>query len=98
MRDLTQEEIRDYLRFAITDDKRSHPEFNQQQAQLIGTAFVEIGLMRDAALICAKRIVSLPLEELRSEDLMLSLLVWAFQMGRECESRLLTNALKARTQ
>lgn len=35
-------------------------------------------------------------EPMKMEDILLSFWVWAFQMGRECESRLLTQALQGK--
>lgn len=94
MRDLTNEEIEDYLAFAQTTRGPRLKEFSQDQASLIGDAFLHSGMMQAVTLIAADHIIELPPEQVSAEAVMLSLLVWAFQMGRECESRLLTLALK----
>lgn len=88
MRDLTADEIREYLEFAHGDLKAE--DFHREQHRLIGDMILEAGLV-DA--VCKKLMAALK-QGLPPEDLFLSLWVSAFQMGRECESRLLTLALK----
>lgn len=96
MRDLTQEEIRDYLRFVLGKGRQQPADFSQEQAELIGTEFLSSGMMKAVTMRIVADIVAQPPENVESETVMLSLLVWAFQMGRECESRLLTLALQKR--
>lgn len=100
MRDLTQNEIEEYLLFARATRRRP-PEFDQAQAEIIGSAFLNSGMMRTVTFAVAEHIIELSPEEISGTDILLSLLVWAFMLGRECESRLITNALnqpKAWTQ
>lgn len=92
MRDLTEDEIAEYFEFA---DKDVHPaDFNYQQATLIGNAVVESRFFQ----AIAPRVVLALQNGYTSKDLVLSLWVTAFLMGRECESRLLTLALKGKNR
>lgn len=88
MRDLTADEIREYFEFAQSD--RSAGDFHQEQAQLLGEALARSTFMPQVG----KKIQSGLAAGFGPEDLFLSLWVMAFQMGRECESRLFTRALK----
>lgn len=88
MRDLTEGEIREYLDWAKRDLGAS--DFNMAQASLIGTVVREIKLMDSIASKLGKGLAA----GIRPEDAFLSLWISAFQMGRECESRLLTRALQ----
>lgn len=90
MRDLTEEEIREYLDW-VRDDLKAEP-FNLPQTQLVGNEAV-----RQDLLGAAVRKINEGLKlGFKPEDVFLSFWVWAFQMGRECESRLLTRALSTR--
>jgi len=90
MRDLTREEIEEYFRFAIDDERAA--DFHQDQAALVGEALLDCGYFDvvTGKMLQAKR------AGLGPTEVMVSLWVAAFQMGRECESRLLTLALKGK--
>jgi hypothetical protein len=88
MRDLTRDEIEEYLRFAEAD--REAGDFHQDQAELIGEAVVESGLLDQLG----RKIRAVRAAGLSNKSLWLSVWVAAFQMGRECECRLITLALK----
>ena len=88
MRDLTSDEIREYLQFAHSD--LSAADFHQDQAQLIGNALVEEGFIKAIQTKLGKGLKA----GMSINDAFLSLWVMAFQMERECESRLITIALK----
>ena len=94
MRDLTREELVEYFAFTRRDYHPSGlpPGFSREQARLIGDAMHESGILDsigDTALDAKKRGFSI-------DDTMTSIFVSCFQLGRECESRLLTQALKSR--
>lgn len=86
MRDLTREEITEYLEYARQTDS----DFHREQAQLIGDTVTAVRLLD----LMEPHFVEALEAGFRAKDIILSIWVWAFQMGRECESRLLTLALK----
>jgi len=88
MRDLTRAEIEEYLRFAKADTRAG--DFHQGQAQLVGEVITECGLFETVGQKLRVGFAA----GLSCEALCLSLWVSAFQMGRECESSLITLALK----
>jgi hypothetical protein len=88
MRDLTKAELEEYFRFAGSD-KGAH-DFHMDQARLIGEVVIDFRLFEAAT---AKLLMTAP-DEYDLNDFLLSFWVAAFQMGRECESRLITAALK----
>jgi len=89
MRDLTEDELREYFEFAKADRKAA--DFHLEQHKLIAKVASEIELMDSLG-----RKLAMGLKEgVHPEDLFFSLWIAAFQMGRECESRILTRALKA---
>jgi hypothetical protein len=80
MRDLNDDDIREYLGFAQADLKAE--DF---QHRMIGQVVLDLGLMDSI-----KRKLRRDVEAGSSaNDLFVSLWVSAFQMGRECESRLM---------
>lgn len=91
MRDLTKAELQDYFAWARSDVKAS--DYRRDQAQLIGEVIEDCGLMDPLA---RKLKLAMDRGTFTPNDLMLSTFVAFFQMGRECESRLLTLALKGR--
>jgi hypothetical protein len=82
MKDLTENEIRKYLEFAVKD--LAAKNFKQGQTELIGQAVLDSQLLRR---ISPKMLTGLD-DGISVENILLSLWVSAFQMGRECESRL----------
>jgi hypothetical protein len=98
MRDLTREEIEEYLHFASTDREAANFQNRHAQGKLIGDAVARSGVLEamgrnmvrhagGPAELCSEEVIY---------SMILSLWVSAFQMGRECESRLLTLALKGK--
>lgn len=84
MRDLTQDEIQEYLNHARLDLK---PEgFTLAQAQMIGDAAVRSGLLP----WLLNEIGRAKEEKLTDKELLVSIWVSAFLMGRECQFRLFT--------
>jgi hypothetical protein len=90
MRDLTEDEVREYFRFTKADLKAG--DFHREQVVLIGGVVKETGFI-DAAI--RKMLKGIFLDGMPEDEVLLSFWVSGFQMGRECESRLLTHALKA---
>jgi hypothetical protein len=88
MRNLTEDEIRDYL--AYVQCTPNCAEINMEQCEMIGMAAMEFGLME----VFGKKALLAKADGLEATEVMLSFWIWAFQMGRECESRLLTLALQ----
>jgi len=88
MRDLTKSELEEYFCFA-RDDKKAG-DFHLDQTQLVGNVLLSAGLLKTAAV---KMLMALS-EGMDPHDVLVSFWVLAFQMGRECESRLITTALK----
>jgi hypothetical protein len=91
MRDLTKDEITEYLAFAYAD--RFAADFNEAQAHVLAEAVNNSQLPKA---ICLKLNVGTKLG-IKSRELWLMVWVMGFQMGRECESRLITAALKGKT-
>lgn len=90
MRDLTEQEITEYLRWAKSD--RQPQDFHQEQTSMVGIAARDIGLLNGLNY----KILEGMRQGCSPEEIVLSMWVWGFQMGRECESRLLTQALKGK--
>jgi hypothetical protein len=88
MRDLTEDEIEEYFRYASADTLAR--DFHVQQVQLIGAAVIESGLFN----AIAPKVLTGMADGRSTEEIILALWVSAFQMGRECESRLITLALQ----
>lgn len=88
MRDVTKDELEEYLRF--TETHSPDKSFNCQQSQMIGDVIAASNVFPSAA---AKTLACIA-EGAGAADVMLTLWVMAFQMGREFESRLLTQTLK----
>lgn len=93
MRDLSRTEIEEYFAFTRRDYHHGGlpPGFSPEQTHLIGAVMRDCGILDsigDRALEAKRKGFSL-------DDTMLSLFVSCFQLGRECESRLLTRALQA---
>ena len=92
MRNLTKDELDEYFQFAKAD--KAAADFPREQAKLVGQAMLDFGLMDMMAKEALRFLESGSLAS--PSDVLLSILISAFQMGRECESRLLTAALKGR--
>ena len=93
MRDLTKAELEEYFQFARED--KAAADFHMDQTQLIG----QVAIDTEAADVIMKKLrVALQTVGVKERDALLSLWVAAFQMGRECESRLITAALKGMRQ
>jgi hypothetical protein len=88
MRELTPDEIEEYLRFARSDTGAG--DFHQDQANLIGEVGEECGVFEAVHIkLMEGKALGLSHKELWS-----SIWLYGFLMGRECESRLITLALK----
>jgi hypothetical protein len=90
MRDLTRDEIEEYLGCARSDTGAG--DFHQDQGRLIGEVVLESGMFETVG----QKIRIAQAAGLSNRDLWLSIWVSAFQMGHECESRLITLALKGK--
>ena len=88
MRDLTEAELNEYFAFCKRDLKPA--DFNEAQTHLVGVVAREWGLLAGMT----RKLDEAEELGLTEEDIVVSFWVWAFQMGRECESRLITQALK----
>lgn len=89
MRDLTKSEIEEYLRFAKADSKAA--DFSPEQVGIICEAMRAAGLFESIM----KKIATAP-DDLDALDITYSVLIAMFQMGRECESRLINAALQGK--
>ena len=89
MRDVTEAELRDYFR-AIDTNELKPDHFTQQQASMIGDAARECKLARTLL----KAALEMREADYKPEDFLISMWVQAFQMGREFEDRLFTEAIK----
>jgi hypothetical protein len=84
MRDLTRAELEEYFQFAHNDQAACN--FHEEQTQLVGQVVANSGLI-DATVAGILAKVD---ERWDPQERLLALWVMAFQMGRECESRLLS--------
>lgn len=82
MRALTREEIAEYIQFSFSEEMET-PSFIQEQADLIG----EVMYSRVLPVLVSRLRLAMA-TGLDPMNLLLSIYVWGFQMGRECESRL----------
>lgn len=87
MRDVSKEELEQYFRFVHRD--KTPDNFSKEQALLIRDCLHlhVLPMLREQA-------VKMKDDGLRFEDFLTSVWVFAFQMGREFESRLFTAAIK----
>jgi hypothetical protein len=88
MRDLTRDEIEEYLCFARSDTGAG--DFHQDQTNLIAKVGEECGVFEAVHI----KLVKGKALGLSHKELWIAIWLYGFQMGRECESRLITLALK----
>src|SRR5215467_4090843 len=87
MRDLTRDAIEEYLCFARSDSGAG--DFRQDQASLIAEVGEQCGVFEAVHI----KLLEGKAAGLSSRELWISIWLYGFQMGRECESRLITLAL-----